>query len=318
MSRLEWDQPSGTPEYDRAMVDQLQAERMTSGAGFIAALDQSGGSTPKALEDYGIGRDAYSSEAEMYELIDRMRARIVMSPAFGGDRVLAAILFEETLTREFDRKPAARYLWEIKGVVPFVKIDKGLAEPVDGVQLMKPIPHLDETLRPATRHGLFGTKARSVIGAASATGIAAIVEQQFDVAQQVLAHGLIPILEPEITITISDKVEAERLLLDELTARLADIPEGQQVILKLSLPTEPNLYLPLTGHPRVMRVVALSGGYSQAEADTLLADDTGEIASFSRALLEGLSAHQSDLEFDATLNRSIQAIYEASVKPALP
>jgi len=291
---------------------------MTSGRGFIAALDQSGGSTPKALEDYGIAPNEYSTDAEMFDLIDRMRARIVMSPAFGGDRVLAAILFEETLGREFDGRPAARYLWEIKGVVPFVKIDDGLAEPAEGVQLMKPIPRLDKTLRHAVHHGLFGTKARSVVGAANPSGIAAIVDQQFDVAREVLAHGLIPILEPEVTISIADKAAAEELLLGELTDHLADLPEQSQVIVRLSLPTVPNLYRPLVEHPRVMRVVALSGGYSQREADTLLAENDGEIASFSRALLEGLSAQQSDLEFDSTLDRSIQAIYEASVKAALP
>jgi fructose-bisphosphate aldolase class I len=297
------------------MVNQAQAQRMTSGTGFIAALDQSGGSTPRALAAYGIDPSAYSTEAEMFDLIHEMRTRIVMSPAFGGDRVLAAILFEETMNREFGGAPAAHYLWHDKGVVPFLKIDKGLADSADGVQLMKPIPGLDPLLDSAVQHGIFGTKERSVIGEADATGIAAVVEQQFELAQQVLSHGLIPILEPEVTITIPDKADAEALLLDELTTHLDAVPEGQHVMVKLSLPTVTNFYRALTEHPRVMRVVALSGGYSRAEADALLADDIGEIASFSRALTEGLSAQQSDEEFDAALDRAVQAIYDASVAP---
>jgi fructose-bisphosphate aldolase class I len=297
------------------MVNQAQAQRMTSGTGFIAALDQSGGSTPKALAAYGIDPSAYSTEAEMFDLIHEMRTRIVMSPAFGGDRVLAAILFEETMNREFGGTPAAHYLWHDKGVVPFLKIDKGLADSADGVQLMKPIPGLDALLDSAVQHGIFGTKERSVIGEADATGIAAVVEQQFELAQRVLSHGLIPILEPEVTITIPDKADAEALLLDQLTTHLDAVPEGQHVMVKLSLPTVTNFYRALTEHPRVMRVVALSGGYSRAEADALLADDIGEIASFSRALTEGLSSQQSDEEFDATLDRAVQAIYDASVAP---
>ncbi|WP_319446758.1 MULTISPECIES: fructose bisphosphate aldolase [unclassified Mycobacterium] len=295
------------------MVDQAQAERMTSGNGFIAALDQSGGSTPKALRLYGIEDSAYSSDTEMFDLIHQMRSRIVMSPAFGGNRVLAAILFEETVDRDFGDKPSATYLWEDKGVVPFLKIDKGLADAVDGVQLMKPIPGLDDLLDRAVAKGIFGTKERSVIAAADEAGIAAIVGQQFDVAQQVLSHGLIPILEPEVTITIADKAAAEDILRDQLGAHLDDIPEGQRVMLKLSLPTVANHYHPLTEHPKVMRVVALSGGYSRDEADALLAQNTGVIASFSRALTEGLSAQQSDQEFDATLDEAIQSIYDASV-----
>lgn len=286
---------------------------MTSGKGFIAALDQSGGSTPKALHLYGIEADAYSSDAEMFDLIHAMRSRIVMSPVFGGDRVLAAILFEETMDRDFGDTPAAAYLWNDKGVVPFLKIDKGLVDAADGVQLMKPIPGLDDLLARAVQKGIFGTKERSVIGAADETGIAAIVEQQFALAQQVLSHGLIPIIEPEVTVTISDKSAAEDILLAQINTHLDDIPEGQRVMLKLSLPTVPNLYRPLTQHPRVMRVVALSGGYSRAEADALLAENTGVIASFSRALTEGLSAQQSDQEFDATLDAAIQSIYDASV-----
>ncbi|MFB2598167.1 fructose bisphosphate aldolase [Herbiconiux sp. P17] len=297
------------------MVNDVQAERMRSGKGFIAALDQSGGSTPKALAAYGIEPTSYQTEAEMFDLIHRMRTRIVTSPAFGGDRVLAAILFEETMNREFDGTPAAHFLWHDKGVVPFLKIDKGLTESADGVQLMKPIPALGALLDSAVQHGIFGTKERSVIGAADTAGIAAIVEQQFGVAHQVLAHGLIPILEPEITITIPDKADAEALLLEHLTAHLAGLPEGRHVMLKLSLPTVPNFYRSLTEHPRVLRVVALSGGYTRAEADALLAEDVGVVASFSRALTEGLSAQQSDADFDATLDAAIQSIYDASVAP---
>jgi fructose-bisphosphate aldolase, class I len=295
------------------MVDQAQAARMTSGKGFIAALDQSGGSTPKALRLYGIEEDAYSSDAEMFDLIHQMRSRIVMSPAFGGNRVLAAILFEETMDREFGDKPSASYLWEDKGVVPFLKIDKGLADVADGVQVMKPIPGLDDLLDRAVQKGIFGTKERSVIGAADEAGIAAIVQQQFDIARQVLSHGLIPILEPEVTITIADKAAAEDILRDQLGSHLDTIPEGQRVMLKLSLPTVANHYRSLTEHPKVMRVVALSGGYARDEADALLAQNAGVIASFSRALTEGLSVEQSDEEFDATLDKAIQSIYDASV-----
>jgi fructose-bisphosphate aldolase, class I len=305
--------PTGQ-EYARGVtIDQKQADRMTSGKGFIAALDQSGGSTPKALHLYGIEKDAYSSDAEMFDLIHEMRSRIVMSPVFGGDRVLAAILFEETMDRDFGDTPAATYLWHDKGVVPFLKIDKGLADAADGVQLMKPIPGLDDLLARAVQKGIFGTKERSVIGGADATGIAAIVEQQFTLARQVLSHGLIPIIEPEVTVTIPDKSAAEDILLEQIGTHLDQVPDGQRVMLKLSLPTVPNLYRSLTQHPRVMRVVALSGGYSRAEADALLAENTGVIASFSRALTEGLSAQQSDQEFDATLDAAIQSIYDASV-----
>jgi fructose-bisphosphate aldolase class I len=295
------------------MPNQQQADRMTSGKGFIAALDQSGGSTPKALRLYGIEEDAYSSEEEMFDLIHEMRSRIITSPAFNGDRVLAAILFEQTMDREIGGQPSTTYLWETKGVVPILKIDKGLAEESDDVQLMKPIPGLDELLERAVAKGVFGTKERSVIGGASAKGIAAVVAQQFEVAQQVLSHGLVPILEPEVTISISDKAQAEEILRDEITKRLETIPEGQRVMIKLSLPTEVNYYRSLIEHPKVMRVVALSGGYSREEANELLAKNTGLIASFSRALTEGLSADQSDEQFNATLDKSIQSIYDASV-----
>jgi len=297
------------------MPDQQQAERMRSGKGFIAALDQSGGSTPKALSLYGIQEGAYSSDAEMYDLIHQMRSRIITAPVFGGDRVLAAILFEQTMDREINGKPSATFLWADKGVVPFLKIDKGLAEATDDVQLMKPIPGLDDLLARAAQKGIFGTKERSVIGAANATGIAAIVEQQFELGRTVLAHGLIPILEPEVTITIPDKAAAEDLLRDVIAKHLDDVPADQQVMLKLSLPTVPDHYAPLIEHPRVMRVVALSGGYSRDEADALLAQNTGLIASFSRALTEGLSAQQSDAEFNAALDKAIQSIYDASTSP---
>ena len=283
--------------------------------GFHRPLDQSGGSTPKALRLYGIEESAYSSEQEMFDLIHQMRARIITSQAFNGDRVLAAILFEQTMDREIGDKPSAAFLWENKGVVPFLKIDKGLEDAADGVQLMKPIPGLDDLLDRAVQHGIFGTKERSVIGAANPAGIAAIVAQQFDVARQVLSHGLIPILEPEVTISIPDKAQAEDILSDVVTAHLDDVPDGAQVLLKLSLPTKPNHYRALIAHPKVMRVVALSGGYSRDEADALLAENTGLIASFSRALTEGLSAQQSDAEFNAALDHAIQSIYEASTSP---
>ncbi|MEE6169759.1 MULTISPECIES: fructose bisphosphate aldolase [unclassified Mycolicibacterium] len=295
------------------MVNQQQADKMTSGKGFIAALDQSGGSTPKALRLYGIEDSAYSSEDEMFELMHQMRVRIVTSPVFDGDRVLAAILFEQTMDRAIDGKPSAAYLWEDKGVVPLLKIDKGLAETTDGVQLMKPIPDLDALLARAVQNGIFGTKARSVIGAADPIGIAAAVAQQFELGGQVLAHGLIPILEAEVTISIADKAEAENLLRDEIAKNLDALPQGQRVMLKLTLPSVANHYEVFVEHPKVMRVVALSGGYSRSEANALLAQNTGVIASFSRALTEGLSAQQSDEEFNATLDASIQSIYNASV-----
>lgn len=295
------------------MPNQQQAERMTSGKGFIAALDQSGGSTPKALRLYGIQDDAYSSEEEMFDLIHQMRSRIITSPAFTGDRVLAAILFEQTMDREIAGKPSTTYLWETKGVVPILKIDKGLAEASDDVQLMKPIPGLDGLLERAVGLGVFGTKERSVIGGANPEGIAAVVAQQFELAHQVLSHGLVPIIEPEVTISISDKAEAEAILRDEITKQLENLPDGQRVMLKLSLPSEVNYYRPLIEHPKVMRVVALSGGYSREEANELLAKNTGLIASFSRALTEGLTVDQSDEQFNTTLDKAIQSIYDASV-----
>ena len=294
------------------MSNSEQTQKMTSGKGFIAALDQSGGSSPKALRLYGIEEDEYSSEAEMFDLIHAMRSRIVTSSAFTGERVIGAILFEMTMDREIGGKPSAQYLWEDCGVVPFLKIDKGLADEEDGVQLMKPIPGLDELLSRAKEAGIFGTKMRSVINAASAEGIRKIVDQQFDIGEQVLKHDLVPIIEPEVTISIADKKEAEGILLDQLLRRLDELPESFKVMLKLTLPETENLYQPLVNHNRVMRVVALSGGYSREEANERLSKNTGVIASFSRALTEGLDAKQSDEDFDATLDETIEGIYTAS------
>lgn len=295
------------------MANQKQSEQMTSGKGFVAALDQSGGSTPKALGLYGIDESGYSNDVEMYDLIHQMRSRIVQSPAFDGKRVVGAILFENTMDREIGGKPTASFLWDECGVVPFLKIDKGLEEEKDGVRLMKPMPDLNALLDRAVAAGIFGTKMRSVIDAASQSGIRANVAQQFDVAKTVNTKGLMPIIEPEITISISDKAEAEDILLAELTAQLDALPNGQQVMLKLTLPEIANLYRPLTDHPAVMRVVALSGGYSRSEANQRLAQNSGVIASFSRALTEGLSAQQSDAEFNAMLDGTIGEIYDASV-----
>jgi fructose-bisphosphate aldolase class I len=295
------------------MPDDAMRTQMETGQGFIAALDQSGGSTPKALRLYGIGEDEYGSEAEMFDLIHAMRARIATAPGFTGDKVIGAILFEMTMDREIGGKPSARYLWEEKRVVPFLKIDKGLEDEAHGVQMMKPIPGLDDLLDRAVSHGIFGTKERSVIHSANAAGIANIVAQQVDLGFQVLDKGLVPILEPEVNINASDKAEAEEILLSELTKGVDAIPEGQQVMLKLTIPTKANLYAPLIAHPRVLRVVALSGGYSRDEACEKLAQNHGMIASFSRGLTEGLSAQQSDDEFNATLAAAIDAIHAASI-----
>ncbi len=280
--------------------------------GFIAALDQSGGSTPKALKLYGIEEGAWSNDAGMFDLIHQMRARIIKSPAFTGDKVMGAILFEQTMDRDIDGTPTAQYLWEKRGVVPFLKVDKGLTDEKDGVKLMKPMPELDALLERAVAKGIFGTKMRSVIDAANRAGIAANVAQQFEVARQILGHGLVPIIEPEVTISIADKAEAEDILLDEITKQLDKVPAGKQVMLKLTLPTKANLYKPLVDDPRIMRVVALSGGYSRDDANAMLAKNDGVIASFSRALTEGLSAQQSDAEFDAVLGSAIDSIFEAS------
>ena len=295
------------------MMNDAQKQKIAHGKGFIAALDQSGGSTPKALEGYGIGKDAWSTEEEMFALMHAMRARIIKSPAFSGERVIGAILFERTMDGDIDGKPVPAFLWENKGVVPFLKIDKGLADAADGVRLMKPMPDLDKLLDRAVAKGIFGTKMRSVIDAASPTGVAANVAQQFAFGRQILAKGLMPIIEPEVTISIADKAAAETILRDEILKNLDSLPAGQQVMLKLTIPSVANFFKPLIDHPKVMRVVALSGGYSREDANAMLAKNTGLIASFSRALSEGLSAKQSDAEFNAELGKTIQSIYDASV-----
>lgn len=294
------------------MMNAQMAKQVAEKPGFIAALDQSGGSTPKALRLYGIQESAYNNDEEMYALIHQMRARIIKSPAFTGEKVVGAILFERTMDGEIDGIPTAEYLWTKRQVVPFLKVDKGLADEKDGVQLMKPMPELDALLERAVAKGIFGTKMRSVINAANAEGIAAVVAQQFDVGRQILGHGLMPIIEPEVTITIADKAEAEEILLAEILKQLDALGHDKQVMLKLSLPEKANLYKPLVDHPRVMRVVALSGGYSREEANRKLAANTGIIASFSRALTEGLSAQQADSDFDAVLGETIDCICEAS------
>ncbi|MDO8883892.1 MAG: fructose bisphosphate aldolase [Pseudotabrizicola sp.] len=295
------------------MIFAQAAELIGKGNGFIAALDQSGGSTPKALRLYGVTEDAYTGEAEMYDMIHAMRSRIIKSPAFSGDKVVGAILFEQTMDRDIDGIPTARFLSEQRGVVPFLKIDKGLEAEADGVQLMKPMPGLDALLARAKGLGVFGTKERSVVNAANAKGIAAIVAQQFAVADQVAAAGLMPILEPEVTISITDKPQAEAMLMAEILRHLDALPTDRQVMLKLSLPSVDNFYAPLVDHPRVLKVVALSGGHSREAANAILARNRGVIASFSRALTEGLSAQQSDAEFDAALGQAISSIHAASV-----
>ncbi|RGP37272.1 fructose bisphosphate aldolase [Pseudotabrizicola alkalilacus] len=295
------------------MTSSQAADQIGTGNGFIAALDQSGGSTPKALRLYGVTEDAYSGEAAMYDMIHAMRSRIIKSPAFTGDKVVGAILFEQTMDRDIDGIPTAQFLWEQRGVVPFLKIDKGLEAEADGVQLMKPMPDLDALLARAKALGVFGTKERSVVNAANAKGIAAIVAQQFAVGDQVAAAGLMPILEPEVTISITDKPQAEAILQQEILKHLDALPADRKVMLKLSLPTVDNFYAPLVDHPRVLKVVALSGGHSRDAANAILARNRGIIASFSRALTEGLSAQQSDAEFDAALGAAIDSIHAASV-----
>ncbi|MFT3862296.1 fructose bisphosphate aldolase [Micropruina sp.] len=294
------------------MSDPQMLARFETGDGFIAALDQSGGSTPKALKSYGIDESAYSTDAEMYDLIQAARARIITSAAFTSDRILGAILFEATLDRQIDGEGVAAYLWQRKGIIPFVKIDKGLADRADDVQPMRDIPGLDELLAKARGLGVFGTKERSVIHAANARGIDAIVAQQFEVGRRVLDAGLMPILEPEVNIGAPDKVEAESLLKAAILARLGGLGE-EKIALKLSIPTVDGFYTDLIEHPNVARVVALSGGYSRDEANERLARNPGLIASFSRALLDGLTAQQGDDEFDATLAATSESIYAASV-----
>ena len=294
------------------MAQAAMAEQAASKDGFIAALDQSGGSTPKALRLYGVEETAYSNDEEMFGLIHEMRSRIVKSPAFTGEKVIGAILFERTMDGDIDGTPTAQYLWEQRGVVPFLKVDKGLAEPENGVKMMKPMPDLDALLTRAKAKGIFGTKMRSVIDAANPEGIAANVAQQFEVGKQILSHGLMPIIEPEVTITIEDKAEAEDILLVEITKQLDALADDVQVMLKLSLPSKANQYKTLVDHPKVMRVVALSGGYSREDACQKLSENTGMIASFSRALTEGLSAQQSDDDFDTVLASTINTICDAS------
>jgi fructose-bisphosphate aldolase class I len=294
-------------------VNTIQQEKVGTGGGFFAALDQSGGSTPKALAEYGIERDRYSSDTEMFDLVHAMRTRVLTSPAFDGTRVLAAILFEQTMERDVNGVPSARYLWDEKNVVPLLKVDKGLAPEQDGVQLMKPIENLDDLLERAQRHQIFGTKMRSVIKDADEAGISAIVDQQFGYASQILAAGLVPIIEPEVSISSPHKEQAEVLLRDAIAKHVEALPVGSTVMLKITIPTRPGLYSDLASDPRVLRVLALSGGYSRDEACALLARDPTLIASFSRALLEGLTQQQTDEQFNAQLESSIEQIYQASV-----
>jgi fructose-bisphosphate aldolase class I len=290
-----------------------QREKVGSAGGFIAALDQSGGSTPKALRLYGIEEDAYSSEDEMFDLVHAMRSRIMTAPAFSGERILGAILFEMTMDREVAGMPTPVYLWSQKQVVPFLKVDKGLADESEGVQLMKPMPELDALLARAKAAGVFGTKMRSVIKQANESGVASVVAQQFEIGKRIIAAGLVPIIEPEVDIHCPDKAAAESMLLARLMAELDALDEDAQVMLKLTLPETDGFYRPCVEHPRVLRVVALSGGYSRDEANARLARNAGVVASFSRALSEGLSAQQSDEAFNTALDASIESIYQASI-----
>ena len=295
-------------------MNSAQLAQMKNGKGFIAALDQSGGSTPKALSLYGVQPESYSGEAAMFDLVHQMRTRIIKSPSFTSERVIGVILFEMTMDRQIDGLGSAEFLWQKKNIVPFLKVDNGLAEEKDGAQVMKPIPELDARLTSALSHGVFGTKMRSVIKQANAAGVNAVVDQQFEIGKVICAKGLVPIIEPEVDIKCPDKAAAEDLLLAALIKQLDKLSDDQNVMLKLTLPEKAGLYTPLTKHPRVVRVVALSGGYSRDHANEVLAKNPNVIASFSRALSEGLTAQQSDAQFDATLNTAIQAIYEASIK----
>jgi fructose-bisphosphate aldolase class I len=288
--------------------------QVKSGKGFIAALDQSGGSTPKTLALYGVAESAYSNEAEMFDRMHEMRSRLIKSPVFNGERVIGAILFEMTMERTIDGMGSAEFLWNRKKVVPFLKVDNGLADEANDVQLMKPIPELGARIAAANKHGVFGTKMRSVINMANPSGIDEVVKQQFEVGKEIIAGGLVPIIEPEVNIKSAEKVEAEEILKKQLIDQANSLSGDQNIMLKLSLPTKANLYKELVDHPRVVRVVALSGGYSREVANQMLSENTGVIASFSRALAEGLSAQQSDTDFDAMLNGTIQSIYEASIK----
>lgn len=294
-------------------MNELQLKRIQSGLGFVAALDQSGGSTPKALAAYGVAPDTYNGEEEMFAAVHAMRTRIIKSPAFNKDKILGAILFENTMDRKIDGMLTADYLWEVKGIVPFLKVDKGLADLVDGVQVMKEIPDLADLLKRANERHIFGTKMRSVIKAANPKGIAKVVEQQFEIGKQIIAAGLVPIIEPEVDINIADKVEAEAILKEELKKQIALLSPDQKIMLKLTIPTVENFYADLMDLAPVVRVVALSGGYSRELANELLAKNKGLIASFSRALAEGLSFQQSEAEFDATLAKTIEDTYQASI-----
>jgi fructose-bisphosphate aldolase class I len=295
-------------------MNQQMIDQVKNGNGFIAALDQSGGSTPKALKLYGIEESEYSGEAAMFDLIHQMRSRLIKSKVFTSDRIVGAILFEMTMEREIDGMGTAEYLWSKKKIVPFLKVDNGLAEEKNDVQLMKPIPELSVRIAAANKHGVFGTKMRSVINLANAAGIEEVVAQQFELGKEIIAGGLVPIIEPEVNIKSAEKAKAEELLKVSLLNHLNKLSDTQTVMLKLSIPTQANLYQELVAHPRVLKVVALSGGYSRDEANSLLAKNKGIIASFSRALTEGLSAKQSDDQFDALLDSTIQSIYNASVK----
>ena len=292
---------------------QEQIDKIRSEPGFIAALDQSGGSTPKALSNYGIGADAFNNDEEMYQLIHAMRSRIMTSPVFSGERIMGAILFENTMDREVEGKATADYLWEVKRVVPFLKVDKGLADEENGAQVMKPMPDLDALLRKAREKNVFGTKMRSVIKMANAAGVNAVVKQQFEVGRQIIDAGLVPIIEPEVDINSPQKSAAEDLLKAALMAQLDQLEDGKKVMLKLTLPEQDNFYASCVKHPNVLKVVALSGGYSREEANQRLAAQNGMVASFSRALSEGLSAQQSDEEFNQVLDASIESIYQASI-----
>jgi fructose-bisphosphate aldolase class I len=294
-------------------VNTEQFEKVRTGRGFFAALDQSGGSTPKALEEYGVGRDRYTNDDQMFDLVHAMRTRIITNPAFDGSRILAAILFLQTMERTIEGVPTAQYLWETKHIVPFLKVDLGLAPEQDDVQLMKPIVTLDDQLERANSNHIFGTKMRSVIKDANEAGIAAIVDQQFEYADRIRAAGLVPIIEPEVSISSPHKEQAETMLRDAIAKHVAGLPADARVMIKITIPTQPGLYGELASDPRVLRIVALSGGYSRDEACALLAKDPTLIASFSRALLEGLTEGQTDEEFTATLEHSVAEIYRASV-----
>ncbi|MFN3701292.1 MAG: fructose bisphosphate aldolase [Alphaproteobacteria bacterium] len=295
------------------MPNQQQFEKISQGRGFIAALDQSGGSTPKALLQYGIEESAYTNETEMFAKVHEMRTRIITAPAFNGQKIIGAILFEKTMDDTINGMPTARYLWEKQGIVPFLKVDKGLADEADGVQLMKPMPDLDALLARAVQAGIFGTKMRSVINKASQAGIAAVIAQQFEIGKQILGHGLIPIIEPEVNIKAADKAECETIMKAEILKQLDTLPAGQKIMLKLTLPEKAGFFAELVKHDKVLLVVALSGGYDLEEACRRLAENDGIVASFSRALSNDLRASQSDAEFNAVLQKVIDRIYSASL-----